>query len=86
MNPPHGTSARYQQHIKDGERACKPCKAAAADYLRKWRKRTGGIHGRASAKARSRALIQLKDLHADEFEALFLDQLRAVDQEREPST
>ena len=25
-------------------------------------------------------------LHADEFEALFLDQLRAVDQEREPST
>ncbi len=82
MTAPHGTSARYQQHRKEGEPACEPCRVAAADYCRDWRRKTGDPNGHASTKARHRALEQLKVAHPDEFEALYLDELRGVDRER----
>lgn len=33
-DPRHGTHAGYQKHRMDGEKACPPCLAAAADYRR----------------------------------------------------
>lgn len=33
---PHGTHARYQQHIKVGEDPCAACKRGHADYKNEW--------------------------------------------------
>lgn len=35
----HGTYAGYQQHKIKGVPACQPCRKAAADYMRTYRKR-----------------------------------------------
>ena len=45
---PHGTPARYQRHIKDGEDACNACRTARANYKRDYR--AGLIPKREPAK------------------------------------
>ena len=34
MNPEHGTNARYQQHYREGENACEPCRKARRSYYK----------------------------------------------------
>ena len=37
----HGTTARYQQHLRDGDEPCAPCRKATADYKKARRVRKG---------------------------------------------
>lgn len=36
-NPKHGTNARYQVHMRAGERPCDPCTDAHNTHMREWR-------------------------------------------------
>lgn len=78
-DPRHGTYAGYQRHRHDGELACGPCREANRDYSRKFRSERPDVKARerASTRARSRALWRLADLHRDEYDRLYADELRA---------
>lgn len=78
-DPRHGTCAGYQQHRRDGEVACAPCRDASRDYMRMVRSERKDVadRERASTRARSRALWRLASLYRDEYDRLYVDELRA---------
>lgn len=62
MTPRCGTLSGYQAHRRRDEDACRPCKAAQADYQRTYN------------RARSRALTRLAHVFPIEFQALLLEE------------
>lgn len=75
----HGTYAGYQRHRLDGESACTPCRDANRAYMRDFRARRPDVaeRERAGSRASSRALWRLADMHRDEYDRLYADELRA---------
>lgn len=78
-DPRHGTGAGYQRHRKDGEEACAPCREAVRAAAAKRRRENPASYSRerAGMRASSRALWRLADLHRDEYDRLYADELRA---------
>jgi hypothetical protein len=77
----HGSYAGYQQHRKAGEGACDACKAAYAAYVREWRAAspTYKVSNARDQRARGRAHRRLKVAHPDEYDALYVAELRKLD-------
>lgn len=68
-----GTTAGNDRHLSAGEPACEACKAAKAEYDKRWRAAPERTRiNRMHAKAQSRALRALKDAHPDEYRALYV--------------
>ena len=72
-DPRCGTASGFTRHQNSGERPCDACKAAKAEYDRRWRSaddktRRNRLHSRAQAKA----LSALKAAHEDEYRAIYL--------------
>ena len=74
----HGTYAGYQRHKKDGETACRPCRAANTEYTKQYRSDpTRRERDYATARASSRAAWRVVALHRAEFDRFYADELRA---------
>lgn len=69
----HGTYGGSQLHRRRGEDVCDPCKKAAAEYLRQYRKSRPDKYAaeRARNDARGRALTRLAARHQVEFAAIY---------------
>jgi len=78
-DPRHGTYAGYQRHIREKESTCAPCREAARLYVAERRASNPDSYARekAGTRASSRALWRLADLHRDEYDRLYADELRA---------
>jgi hypothetical protein len=76
-----GTYAGYNAHKYYGERPCDECNEAGNAYQRQRRKANPEIAARENAmtNARARALWRLKDIHTDEFELLYADEMRRLE-------
>ena len=76
-----GTNAGYNAHKYYGEPPCDPCIQAGNEYARQRRARNPEKAAQEAVKvvARSRALWRLKDIHTDEFEVLYADELRRLE-------
>jgi hypothetical protein len=68
---PHGTAARYGQHLRDGEEACTPCKKANAEKQAKYREDNPDAAGKKSwyTKTYYRAVRMVANNHPDELES-----------------
>ncbi len=75
----HGTYAGYQRHRIDREVACETCRDANRAYMADFRARRPDVaeRGRGGRRAASRALWRLADMHRDEYDRLYADELRA---------
>ncbi len=73
-----GSYAGAQVHRKRGEPPCDPCRQAAAEYMREYRASHPKIYSRERRRnaARSRALWRLAARHVEEFQVLYLSELR----------
>lgn len=80
-DPRHGTYAGYQRKCR-----CEPCTAANASYLRKLRATNPKVYARDKKRnaARNRALWRLAELHPDEYQKLYLDEIGAPDRVMAP--
>ncbi len=69
----HGTYGGAQLHRKRGEDMCDPCRKAAADYMRQYRRNRPDKYAqqRAVQDARGRALTRLAARHSVEFAAIY---------------
>lgn len=74
-DPRHGTYAGHQAHRKEGKQPCKPCREAYSAYMREYRANVNP-NWRDQNRARSRAVWQLVARHRDEFDRLYVDELR----------
>lgn len=87
MSAECGTHAAYQAHIKRGESACAPCKAAAAAYARQRRSTPEGRReSRDLSRAQGRAMRALARLHRAEYQVLYAAALRAIQEQRDEET
>lgn len=68
-DPRHGTSPGYQQHRRDGEPACDPCRDAQATKMRE--------HRKGPVAHTARAQWRLIDAHRDEYERYYAEELAA---------
>jgi hypothetical protein len=77
----HGSTAGYHQHRTAGEDACQQCLDAWAAYIREYRTKSPRTKAQAARRqlARSRADQKLKNAHPDEYDALYVDELRNID-------
>ena len=72
----HGTYGGYQVHKKRRVEPCAACRAAAADYQRKYRAvNPDNDTDRQYTRARNRALERLRRQYGDLFEAYLADEL-----------
>lgn len=73
----HGTYAGYNQHIRDKERPCPGCRAAATDYQNKRRKSNPDAYAQEKFMnlIRSRALWRLAQIHHEEFQRLIDEEI-----------
>lgn len=68
-----GTHSAWKRHQNRNEVPCPACKAAKAEYDKRWRAAPERTRiSRMHAKAQARALKALKDQHADEYRALYV--------------
>jgi hypothetical protein len=75
-DPRHGTYAGTMAHKRRNEPLCGPCRKAAAVYQRAYRKRPGkSAAERRRLKASGRAVWRLVDLHREEYERLYAEEL-----------
>lgn len=74
-DPRHGTYAGAQAHRKEGKQPCRPCREAYSEYQREYRRNANG-NWRDQSRARSRAVWQLVARHRDEFNRLYVEELR----------
>jgi len=74
----HGTVARYKQHVREKDEACRPCKDATAAYQRELFENNpqARIDDRLKKRAVSRAATRLKNLHRVEWEVFYQEELR----------
>jgi hypothetical protein len=76
---PHGTRARYQQHLKDKEEACPDCLAANTYYKANLVPSDDAIYKhKLLNRASSRAMVRLKHLHRFDYEIILQEELRRV--------
>lgn len=75
-DPRHGTPAGYRAHRKEGKRACRPCLNAQSAYMQS-RRATPAFRKRERQRnaAAARAVWRLADLHRDEYERLYVEEL-----------
>lgn len=68
----HGTYAGYQAGCR-----AECCRTALRDYMRDYRANNPRAYGRERLRsnARQRALWRLAELHPDEFQSLYLDEI-----------
>lgn len=78
----HGTYGGAQQHAKRGEQLCASCREARNAYMRRYRRHnpTQQAYDRYQAAAYNRALCRLRELHRDEFDQLYTEELQRGDE------
>ena len=74
--PEHGTRGGYNKHLRRGETPCDPCRAAAAAQ-RRARRAEGKERDQKYARARSRALTRLGQIHYTELLTLIAVEMEA---------
>jgi hypothetical protein len=68
-----GTTAGATRHSKNGDPPCDACRAAKAEYDRRWRSAPEAARrNRLHAKAQARAMQTLRLAHPDEYRAAYL--------------
>lgn len=78
-----GTYAGYQRHRARGEPTCVECKAANASYVRARRATPRGRQAaRDAVSAQGRALRALASRHPNEYQLLYAEALRAIQERR----
>ena len=80
----HGTYARAQRHLKDGDLAsCIACKEAARQYQANYRASSPERRQRVldGVKAGLRAKTRLKDAHPEEYRRYYFEELKALEAE-----
>lgn len=70
-----GTYAGWNAHRYYGTEVCDLCCKARSAYMREWRGKTTVDWRRADA-ARKRALSALANLHPDDFQRLYVEEMR----------
>jgi len=73
-----GTHAAYQRHLRKGEQACEPCKAANRAYQAKYRAANPGKRHVETRKhaARQRAVWRLRLEYPTRYARLYSEELR----------
>lgn len=79
----HGTPTGARRHSKAGEPPCDACRAAKAEYDKRWRTADENTRkNRLHAAAQRRALRDLKNAHEDEYQEAYLRHKAALVAER----
>ena len=69
----HGTNSGAARHAASGEPPCDACRAAKAEYDKRWRSGDEQTRkNRLHAKAQARASGELRRSHPDEYRTLYL--------------
>lgn len=80
----HGTASGFREHQSRGEEACPSCKAAKAEYDKRWRSSDRQTRiSRLNARAQSRAYRRLAHRFPDIYRALYLEERASLEAERE---
>ena len=75
----HGTYSGYQKELKRGLKTCLECRAARAAYIRNYRRTwvVKQLKHQAKQHARDKALRRLAELHPQDMQRLYDEELRA---------
>ena len=77
-----GTTSGYSTHQRAGEKPCDACARAKREYDARWRSAPERTRkNRLAAKAQARAAARLREIHPEQWRALYSEELVKARQE-----